>query len=320
MKRALAKKGTGKLNIRGKGGPIKDTAVKVRQDKCAFCETDLKNEKNVLFVEEDVGRVFCSEPCIVSYFSHDIERMEQEYLSSVQPWDFTAEERERLSELRWDTLANPQEIWCEKSISGDNRYTLISEYLEGTDTYWVVCLSLFLRGEPSFLYLAFPTRDRNMIDKYRRGEQVQWVKEGEKKEISISEKAEIADRLAEPWTADETLRAQLIKERRLDDIPEEDYGRYQACVEETLQGPDEIWNLQTDEKSSARLFHFIKNYSDTAPPYWFIIVAREAGSGDEIEVVDAFPTKDPELVGKYRQGIQELEIGQSAPVVSKLVH
>jgi hypothetical protein len=310
--------------------PARSQQVSVSPDACYHCAKNLTgNQERALFVEEEVGRIFCSETCIAAYFTPEIERLEKEFFRRLTPSDLSSEERESLAHLRWITLQEPDEVWREKTLTGDYRYTLISEFKPGAKKIWSVCICLFLRGEPSFLYLAFPTKNAAMANQYRRGEQVEWIRpaqsgtqvEGMNSETQEGEAQgeERLDRLADSWTEDETVLAQLNKGRSKDDIPPSDYGLYQACLEETLEAPDEVWSHESQGEESIKLFHFIKHYPDEQPGVWFVIVARETDDEEQIEIMDAFPTRDPQLVAHYRRG--EQEVGQmEAKATSRVVH
>lgn len=301
------------------------SAVILEQDSCYHCNQSLKGEnERALFVEEEVGRVFCSESCIAAYFTPEIERLEKEFFRRLSSSDLSGDERENLAHLRWITLQEPDEVWREKTLSGDYRYTLISEFKPGAKKIWSICICLFLRGEPSFLYLAFPTRNTAMVNHYRRGERVEWAPpqagQSVETEAGAAGVEEKSDRLADAWTEDETVLAQLNKGRSPDDIPPQDYALYQSCLEETLETPDEVWSHASPGDDPIGLYHFIRHYPDQKPGIWFVIVAREIeGDEEQIEIIDAFPTKDPNLVEHYRQGEQEL--GQVEPKASaRVVH
>lgn len=305
----------------------------VNPDACYHCAKGLSGDnERALFVEEEVGRIFCSESCIAAFFTPEIERLEKEFFRRLTPSDLAGEEREGLAHLRWITLQEPDEVWREKTLSGDYRYTLISEFKPGSKKIWSICICLFLRGEPSFLYLAFPTKNSAMANQYRRGEQVEWIRPAAQSQTSIEGGSvdvtdaeaedgqngeEKLDRLADAWTEDETVLAQLNKGRSKDDIPPSDYGLYQACLEETLEAPDEVWSHESQGNDPTKLYHFIKHYPDEKPGIWFVIVARETDDEEQIEIIDAFPSRDPQLVEHYRRG--EQEVGQletkSAPRV-----
>lgn len=332
-----------------------------KKDGCHHCQTNLERSDRALFVEEEIGRIFCSEECISEFFAADVERLEREYLRRLSNSDLSGEEKEKLAHLRWVTLEEPDEIWREKTLSGDHRYTLISEFRPGNRSVWCVCVCLFLRGEPSFLFIAFPTRNEAMVAHYRRGERVQWSKPArqetariEQQEASGADPAtadkvmmtpsgpRLIDGLADSWTEDETRRAQQIQRRRSDDIPSEEFEEYHSCLEETLEGPNEVWTIQLDEDESQdsssaagqdsrnsgesadpveqlKIYHFIRRYPTDRKGYWYVIVARETENEEEIEILDAFPTRDGDLVESYRRGVQE--VGQSEQSSqSRLVH
>lgn len=289
---------------------------------CMHCRRLLEKGEKVLFVEEEIGRVFCSEGCITAYFLPDVEYLEQEYFKNLQPIDLSEQDRESLSHLRWMTLQSPDEVWCEKTQSGDHRYTLISAFNhEKFNQIWCVSISLFLRGEPSFLYLAFVTRDAALVEHFRQGERLP-----QKPAAEASEKppVELDGRLAAPWTPDETYLAELNKSRRKDDIPLEEFDKYEGCLEETLEVPDEVWMLPRRSRpglplKGPTLYHFMRHYPGGKRGLWYIIIARETDNRDQLEILDAFPTRDPGMVDRFRTGQQEVG-KQSYPQTSHLVH
>jgi hypothetical protein len=304
------------------------SSPEVSQESCMNCAKDLSREDRALFVEEEIGRVFCSEDCIAAYFAPEVERLEKEYFKHLASSDLSPDEREKLAHLRWITLQEADEVWREKTLSGDHRYTLISEFTPSSKPVWSVCICLFLRGEPSFLYLAFTTRNGAMVNHYRRGERIEWIRPAKKEDRPARATADgesdgeaiRMDGLADEWTEEETLRASLSGPRRADDIPVEDYPLYNACTEETLHEPDEVWRVSPSGEDGPHLYHFIREYPDEKPGFWFVVVARETSSDDEeIEILDLFPTRDAELVQRFRQGNQE--VGSQEPASpSRLVH
>ena len=167
-----------------------------------------------------------------------------------------------------------------------------------------------------------------MANAYRRGERVEWAKTKTEKKARVGghvddvdgEEAQASDdlrsdRLADEWTEDETFLAEVNQERREDDIPVEEFATYEKCLEESLETPDEVWSCKPG-KMSAKLYHFIRHYrpdpdQEEGQGYWYVIVARETDDEEQIEILDAFPTRDPALVDRYRRG--EQEVGHTAP-------
>ncbi len=278
-------------------------------NQCRFCEKILDENQRVLFVEEEVGRVFCAEECILSYFNPEIDLLETRLQTHRKSEDFSDMEREELVHLKWSTLEQPDEVWCEKTLAGDYRYTLITVYdLEG-EQIWSVAVTLFLNAEPSFLFLSFPTRDRSLVEVFKKGEPIEIQKfrserdESQTTKIITSEgiKDNVSfDGLAEPWTLDETITAELRKKRRREDIPVADYGLYEDCVEDTLQNPDEVWLNQ-------KLYHFIKKFEEAKDAtFWYVVAAKETNEDDQLEIIDQFPTQDLALIEAYRTGSCEV--------------
>ena len=264
----------------------------------------MRTQERALFVEEQVGRVFCSEKCIVSFFAPEIERLEHEYFKRLSVMDLDASEREKLAHLRWMTLQHPDEVWRERTLGGDDRFILISTFQKKNAPIWSVCMSLFLQGEPSFLYLAFVTNNPTLVDYYRCGEKLPPEKNIVSKS-STSPPESALDRLADSWTDGDTLEAQLHLYRTKEDVPESDFSLYNKCLAETLQSPDEVWNWQSQDQVGPCLYHFLRYYPDEVQPIWYIVIARDANE-EQVEIINAFPTKDLSLVDRYRCGVQEM--------------
>ena len=173
--------------------------------------------------------------------------MEREYGRHVSPTDLNSEERERYSHFRWTNLEKPEEIWKEKIATGDHRYTLISQFTPDSKPIWGVGVCLMLRGDPSFLFIAFVTSDRHLVDVFRKGEKQKVVQKNvsesaPEKKLQLVEQDDGQDGLAEPWTESDSVRASIVGSRKPNDIPIEDFCFYQKCLEETLQQPTELWS------------------------------------------------------------------------------
>jgi len=280
---------------------------------CRECNKKIAAREQALFVEEEVGRFFCSEGCIVAHFTPEIEKLEREYGRHVSAQDLTGEERERFAHLRWMALEQPDEVWLEKVSSGDSRYTLIAEFKPEKKSIYAVAICLMLRGEPSFLYLAFVTNDRYLVDAFRKGEKLKVIRKNSlnpepgQEERPASE-AQGEDRLAEAWTEADSVRASILRSRTADDISVEDFGFYQNCLEETLQEPTELWSYLP--KAARRVYHFIRRY-DHEKHFWYVVMAKDTADETQIEIVDAFPTNDEKLIQMCRHGRKEVLGGQA---------
>ena len=354
---ARAVSGSGTTALKRAPKPRLSAKPKVDENHCASCSLDLRSGDRALFVEEEVGRVFCSEECISTYFAPEIDALERDLERHRQKGrDLSDEERDSFSHLRWVTLEQPDEIWRSRMPSGDWKYTLISEFQPGDRRVWCICQCLFLKGEPSFLFLAIPTQDPVLVARYRSGDQVTITRTAEPrsgKQASPSEEEggeeaqeeaglSPVDGLADGWTDEETIRARMRRLRTSKDIPESTFEEYEGAVGQTLEAPDEVWSSalvalsgfedeetdssEGDEPSEVetsgqnpRLYHFIKAYQEEKPGYWYVIIARDTPEEGQIEILDSFPTNDIKLVESLRVGT--LEYGENElPAYSRLVH
>jgi hypothetical protein len=133
---------------------------------------------------------------------------------------------------------------------------------------------------------------------------------------SVEAPVQITDRLAEAWTEADSLRALLIKGRKDADIPIEDFGFYQKCLEETLQNPNELWSYLP--KSAKRIYHFIKHYEHDQS-FWYVVIAKDTTDETQIEIIDVFPTRDPELIQLCRHGKKETLGSKSSGMEQEVV-
>ncbi|MBS1961423.1 MAG: hypothetical protein JST04_04350 [Bdellovibrionales bacterium] len=321
------KKGTKKGQIERRKHPrrTKKSVAKVgtptvSAEHCVECGKGLKGEDRALFVEEDVGRIFCSEDCITQHFQADIDLIEKEYFKYRPKDDLSPDEREQFAHLRWITIQEPDEIWQEKRSSGDYRYTLISQFKPGAKSVWCVCICLFLRGEPSFLYMAFPTRSKALVERFRKGKQV------EREEIGTEpapeqDGAEATDGLASGWSQSETLRAEIHRTRDASDIPAEEFGLYENLLEKTLEAPDELWVLESEDDGEPDRYHFIKYFPDEeSGPVHYIVVAQESEQSESLEVVEQIPTRNAATAQQFRKGRQELVVDDEDDGGNRTIH
>lgn len=297
------------------------SALSISAEHCTACGKGLQGEDRALFVEEEVGRIFCSEECITVHFQPEIDQIEKEYFKHRPKDDLTPEEREQYAHLRWITIQEPDEIYQEKLKTGDFRYTLISQFKPGAKSVWCVCVCLFLRGEPSFLYMAFPTRSKALVARFRKGDRVEWEK-GTEGDAANEPEGERSDGLAEDgWSQSETIRAEIHKTREANDIPTEEYGLYERLLEKTLESPDELWILESRDDGEPDKYHFIKLFPDEdGGPIHYVVVAQESEQSESLEVIEQIPTRNVKLLEAFRKGRQELVVEDEEAVGNRTIH
>ena len=300
------------------------------ESHCVACDRLLREEDRALFVEEEKGRIFCSEECILNFFSPEIEKMEEEYARQISDSDLSEEDREKLTHLRNSTITEPDELWREMRVTGDYYYTLISEFSFKKKPVWCICRSLFLRGEPSFLFMSIVTKNAALVNNYRKGEQIEWTKpqpEGSSKEKVPLDAEQVVnssgmtlDSVTVPFTDDEQFRAEVLKHRKKDDIAFNEFEAYQYCLDDTLKHPEEVWSWKSETQGKPKVYHFIKHYPKEEPSFWYVVVARETDDRDQLEILETFPTRDTEWLGRFRFGVQEIGETHQATNPGRILH
>ncbi|MBI3543130.1 MAG: hypothetical protein HY075_07645 [Deltaproteobacteria bacterium] len=272
----------------------------------------LSDIEKILFVEKELGRCFCSEDCIRDYFQPTVEFMEEEYRKLRSEMDFSDVEALRYQHYRQLALEDPDEVWLETTETGERHFTFVAHFRNGDDrvSYVVVCLAI--DGVPSFVFLGFVTRDEDLVDEYRRGNELRVNGE------SIEQLAEEVAALPEPDfegshiqeqqlppsppTTLERLYAEL---RQAGDIPRELFERFEGFVEPTVEDPDEVWRLRDEDGNEFCTFiagrTLAEGEIEEIDEFIMIVVCDK-----RFEVVFAFPTLDQGLVQHFRRGINSL--------------
>ncbi len=303
--------------------------------------------QKILFVEKEVGRCFCCEDCIQEYFKPTIQYMEEEWkkLHCLYPEDFSDESQASLAHCRYLTLEDPDEVWLHKTEMGEKHLTFISHFQKKEErfSYVVVCLSL--DGEPSFIFLSFATLEEEIINAFRKGQDLKIHKESihenlipktegpehEQDENATNWNANPTQYLentnrgmqeatpyqpedlpenaqATDWGANPTGSATpelFLEMRKTIDIPTQDFYLYEGFIEPTVDDPDEIWNFSDNETN--QWFIFIATHYLEAPFSMVVICKNEMSEGvQSFELVYAFPTIDPNFVQHFRKGINSL--------------
>ncbi len=214
--------------------------------------------------------------------------------------DFTPTEREALQPGKWELLESPQEIYRELLDSGEERVILVRKFEpEAEAAYWWVAVTFYLQEEPSFLFHAWVTRDESgLVAPFRA--------QGKGGPETMA-----SDHLAQNWTENESLLAELVQPRTKGDIPFTDFSKYEPCIEQTLGKPDEVWTEAFESGAgTTRTYSFMKAFvnSDTQESFGYIVITRETLTEDELEIIEAMPTRDPDYLATFRRGRQDYSI------------
>ena len=89
--------------------------------------------------------------------------------------DVPEEKFQSQAEMREPTIEEPDEIWRTNDLSGNILVSFIKDFSEGADgELWYIVVTIEDTPSSSHaLLFSFPTRDRNLVDRYRHGENLQ---------------------------------------------------------------------------------------------------------------------------------------------------
>jgi len=272
---------------------------------------------DLLFIDEYSHKGFCSEECIEDFYFPLIKQYElvehslrkkHNVLSELPPGTIIE------ASVVEDVLESPSEIFRQTNELNETFYNFIKHYTN----FSVVVVSSVYRKEASFVFLATRTSSHGLITEFRYGEMVtDWARteEEEDQEISVElEEQEIE--MYDDENADEdmifiqlleskksNLLAEILMNRKEDDIPFEDYSGYESCFQDTLDMPDEVFEKK--DKEGDVVFTYIKAFSRGQGTFYYIVTClKRIMDGENVNVypILALPTIDLEMCQEFRGG------------------
>lgn len=265
--------------------------------KCYNCKKVIEKDEAIL-IDEETDLLFCSEDCLYQHFSTPIDDLEKEYLALRGEKDIAREDFQKYEELLGNLLEGPDEIWEDsETVKDTNLHIYIGEFQVEEQTIYYVAVLRETEGNPSFVFLHFPTTEMKLLEQYRRGKLI-YSRSQSEIEVDASDE----DALSE---GDELARGHfesMLKVRNKKDIPEDEFGDYLKYRQETIEEADEMWRHSDLEGNT--FVHFIKDFEieGQARGISYIVVTIEDVVSGSHFILFSFPTKDPALAERYRQG------------------
>lgn len=270
---------------------------------CQNCRKELELDDQVFFVESASGNYFCSEPCIQEFFGPVAQFYFQQLVKIRDSHDIPTTDFEKYEKYASLCMETPQEVWVDEGESGEQYFIFISEYSDAGGSFWYVAMTFCLEGEPTFVLLSFPTRDRALVQGFRRGRPVdKRIEEGDSKP-PVEQGLE--NSLLQP-SLDErgiALMEEMLKNRSRSDIKPADFEEHSYLLEETIENPDEAWEMDAQDHKDA-LLTLITEHGEKL--HYVVICALDKGDESQAtwRVLYHFPTGDSGLVQRYRRGSQ----------------
>lgn len=279
-------------------------------DFCQSCRRSLGSEEKVVYVEENTTRYFCSEKCIRSYYDPMGEHYRRQMMEIRDPHDIAEADFAEYESYAPLCLSNPDEVWVEPTENGEFVTYFLANFQNegGKFTYVVMCFCLEL--EPTYILLSFPTRDRKLVEDFRRGERVEIQESEEPAEPEVSSVL-TEDFLARQGSA---IEEEMMRYRQQGDIKKEEFEEYTHLLDQTIENPDEVWELQDEGDNT--LLTLIAQAEENLTYIVICTYDRKEEGNESWKVVYSFPTNDPAMVQHYRRGV----IREGAEAKAGLLH
>ncbi len=258
---------------------------------------DSQGQRTPIIIDESRGWIFNDENDVVAHFREQIETLEKEYHEWRPETDINLDEIENIDQHLTELLQEPDEVWLSTTtLKGISLGTFVG-YFEAEEediSFYYITLTYFVDNIPRFVFLHFATTDLNLVKKYQRGEKIY---DRNNQEIQSDEEA--VDALTEGDELAVGLYGAMLKLRNQTDIPENEFPSYIKHREETIEEPDEIWRKIDSE--GRILVSFVKSIEDSGDLKYIVVTTEDEASECQY-LLFSFPTKDPNLVDRYKQG------------------
>lgn len=272
---------------------------------------------DLLFIDEYSHKGFCSEECIEDFYFPLIKHYEMVEHSLRRKHNIASELPPGTiieADMVEDVLESPSEIFRQSNELQETFYNFIKHYSD----FSVVVVSSVYRKEASFVFLATKTKSQALITEFRYGEMVtDWKRSEEEEDQEISVELEEDEVIVEDdhdenedmifiqllESKKSNLLAEILMNRKDDDIPFEDYTGYESCFQETLDTPDEVFEKK--DKEGDVIFTYIKAFSRGHETFYYIVTClKRIMEGENVNVypILALPTIDMEMCQEFRGG------------------
>lgn len=282
---------------------------------CTNCRKHIENLEKLLFIDDYSLRGFCSEECILEFYSPYIDsfyaqeaQMRKDLKLAEQGLAAPEIEKKIFSEL----IESPHEIWMERNDLGEVFFTHIS-FFDDYGLYAAMICAQY-EGEVSFIFHKCITRSESLINCYRRAQKVQTSKtvgELESEVVSGEDDVELPAELMEELEQKKSHQlANLLQLRKDEDIDYGEFMDYEAFLPQTLEDPDEVYESMDDEGDE--ISTFIKSFQYHKGAFFYVVLCWrcEVKSMNEQMLIPilAFPSTDQQLYAEFAIG--ERVVGQ----------
>ncbi len=287
---------------------------------CFNCKKIVHSLEDLYVVEESLKRTFCSDGCVVQFFSSVIAFLEQEEKGLRAQLNLSKEEcLKYLDEKEFvdKTLMTPDEIWVDINDMGEEHYYLIKKFTQDSDEFHMIITCFFYKGTPSFVFFQTVTSNEKLLKQYKVGQELKEHNLGsplanDQQPTKSAIAGDIVDNIINdlPLDAGELQAielkksiylAKLLEHRKSSDIDFEHFPLYDKFFPNTIEFPDEVYEGTDDDDDNVKTY--IKFHQESGVMFYYVAICMSLEQENEIILpILAFPTLDPKLLEKYQIG------------------
>lgn len=269
---------------------------------CSECKKILKEIEDLLFVEEGSSKGFCSEECIEDFYL-PIMKYYEDYISELRV-------KHNILEKEVTTIDNDQMLVDEVSNYPDEIFRSVNDlkeelfvYVKFHHGFYSIVICTVFNETPAFIFAYTKTKSTKLVELMRIGEKVD-INVAPLNENKLMEDAQFIEELESKKSS---ILGTLLSERSDADIPFEDFLKYDKYLSETIETPDEIYEMK--DRDGDRLIYFLKTIVDKKFGNFFYVVIAMKNKQDNEEMlypIISFPTNNFAQFNQYRIGEKKL--------------
>lgn len=274
---------------------------------CHACRKNIALNDQVFFVEEGSGRYFCNQECIQRYYEPVAEFYYKQHLAMRDIHDIPESDFSKYEKYISLCIDKPEEVWLDRGEEGEEHYYFIANFSNEGGKFTYVIMSFCLEKEPTYILLSFPTRDAKLVEEFRRGSKLDFrEKEIDTKDGNLKKHAFYVPAVFD--NRSKALEEEMLRYRKKNDIKVWDFEDHSFLLNETIENPDEAWEL--DSENESMMLTLISQHSEAL--HYVVICGLNKNEEENITtwcVLYHFPTDDTSLVEKYRRGVMRRGVG-----------
>lgn len=276
---------------------------------CQECRKLINDISDLLFVELNTVKGFCSEECIEHYYHFIVEHfstLEKKARVKLNIQDEKCLKFIEKAEYLNETLCVPDQIYLLENKLGEKIYSFYKKFKDaelGEFTFVSYCLTYEYR--PSFIFISSATQNTQLLEEFKIGQEIKDINPYSgynTEQMEVPMPGELTEELEGKKSS---LLARLLELRTHKDIPYDRFHLYQNCYSETLESPDEVYKKMEGPKEV--IYTYIRGFQKKDQTFYYYVICVDTGpekkTMETVKPILAFPSLDGEIYREFKAGV-----------------